>query len=78
MRFRQATRQDISSIAAIYERIHDQEETGQTTIGWVRGIYPVRRTAEDALNRGDLFVCEIEGSIVASGVINNKQVPEYA
>lgn len=77
MRFRIATQQDISSIAAIYERIHDQEETGTTTIGWVRGIYPVRRTAEDALNRGDLFVCEVDGAIVASGVINNKQVPEY-
>lgn len=78
MGFRKATRNDIDAVSTIYDRIHDMEEAGKTTIGWVRGIYPVRKTAEDALGRGDLFVCEAKGRIVASGIINNRQVPEYA
>ena len=77
MKFRKATQEDIPSIAAIYERIHDQEETGKTTIGWMRGIYPERKTAEEALDRDDLYVCENDGTIVASGIINTRQVPAY-
>lgn len=78
MNFRSATIKDIDAINVIYDRIHDMEEAGKTTIGWVRGIYPIRKTAEDAVCRGDLFVCEADGKVVASGIINNKQVPEYA
>lgn len=77
MKFRKATQEDIASIAAIYERTHDEEEAGKTTIGWVRGIYPVRKTAEQALDRDDLYVCEIDGIIGASGIINTRQVAAY-
>ena len=34
----------------------DEEEKGLTTTGWIRNIYPTRKTAEDALERNDLFV----------------------
>lgn len=78
MNFRKATINDIDAVTAIYDRIHDMEEAGKTTIGWVRGVYPVRKTAEDALLRDDLFVCESDGRVVASDIINNKQVPDYA
>lgn len=37
--FRKATHDDLDAIAAIYERTHDEEEAGRTTIGWVRSIY---------------------------------------
>ena len=55
-----ATEQDIDSIEKIYDRIHDAEEAGKATPGWIRGVYPVRKTAEDALKRGDLFVMKVE------------------
>lgn len=72
-----ATKEDIDAIEKIYERIHDEEEKGLTTIGWIRNIYPTRKTAEDGLARGDLFVLEDEGTIVAAAVINQIQVEEY-
>ena len=36
-----------------------------------------RKTAEDGVRRGDLFVLEDEGGVVAAAVINQIQVPEY-
>lgn len=76
--FRKATVNDIDRISEIYEEIHDAEENGDVTIGWVRGIYPTRKTAEAALASDDMFVEEIDGTIVAAARINREQVPEYA
>jgi len=76
--FRQAAQADIDSIVQIYDAIHTAEEEGSAVIGWQRSIYPVRKTAEDALSRGDLYVAEDAGKVIASGIINQIQVPEYA
>ena len=35
-------------------------------------------TAEAALNRGDLFVEEVDGKIIGTAILNQIQVPEYA
>lgn len=77
MEIREATKDDVNSIEKIYESIHDGEEKGLTTIGWIRNIYPTRKTAEDALARKDLFVMEDENNIVAVAIINQLQVDEY-
>jgi GNAT superfamily N-acetyltransferase len=78
MIIRKATKDDIARIVAIYSAIHDEEESGRVSIGWNRAIYPVRETAEDAVARGDMFVEEDDGRIVATGIINQRQVPVYA
>lgn len=41
-------------------------------------MYPVRQTAEDALNRDDLFVLDAADIIIGSGIINQNQVDVYA
>ena len=71
---RKATEADAGAVAAIYGAILDLPYD----IGWVRGVYPTIKTAEAALERGDLFVCDDGGKIKASAVINKIQVPEYA
>jgi len=75
---RKATAADLDGIAGIYDRIHTAEERGEATIGWQRGIYPERATAEAALARDDLFVQEEDGAIVGTGIINQLQVDSYA
>ncbi len=77
MKVRKAQDTDIESIEKIYNRVHDAEEKGLSTVGWIRGVYPTRKTAEEALNRGDLFAMEENGKIAAVAVINQIQVPEY-
>ena len=75
---RLAEKKDVPAVAEIYRRIHECEQRGEMTIGWLPGVYPVEATAQAALDRGDLYVCEEEGHILASAVINTVQVPEYA
>lgn len=77
MIIRKAIRKDIDFIENIYEKIHQAEENGFISVGWKRDIYPVRKTAEDALKRHDLFVMEENGVILASGIINQEQVDVY-
>ena len=77
-KIRLATQNDIDAVIAIYEHIHKMEAEGQTHIGWNPSIYPIRATAEEALQRGDLFVYEQDGRIMASAIINKTQVPIYA
>lgn len=77
MRVRTANIKDLDRIEEIYEKIHDGEEQGLTTIGWIRGVYPTRATAREAIDRGDLFVVEDNGKIVIVAVINQIQVDEY-
>ena len=45
---------DLDQIAAIYDAIHTEEESGRATIGWIRAIYPTRQTAADAIQAGDM------------------------
>lgn len=74
---RKATAADIANVSDIYKRIHDEEESGRVRIGWVRGIYPEKETAEAALQRGDLFVEEADGRTVGTAIINQIQVDVY-
>lgn len=74
---RKANVGDIDAVSEIYEHIHTAEEQGKAVIGWIRGIYPERKTAEAALSRGDLFVEEAEGRIVGTAIINQIQVDTY-
>ena len=77
MEIRKAVKDDIDSIAEIYEKVHDAEEGGEVFTGWLRGIYPTRKTVEDALNRDDMFVIEDEGNVAAAAIINQLQVDVY-
>lgn len=76
--FRKATKNDLDAIAAIYEKLHDLEAAGRGCTGWIRDVYPTRETAQTALDLGDLFAEEAEGTVVAAARINQEQVPEYA
>lgn len=75
---RKATGKDIDGIAAIYNKVLDQEEQGHASIGWERGVYPTKDTALLALERGDLFVYEQDGQLLATAIINHRQMDSYA
>ena len=79
IRFRQAERRDAQAIADIYERIHDREEAGPVTVGWVRGVYPTYDSAMESIKVGDMYVGEADGQIIAAARINQDQVqPMYS
>ena len=75
--FRKALKENIEKIENIYSDIHTCEETGMLEIGWIRTVYPTRETAENALERGDLFVAQDDEEVVGAAIINNQQVDAY-
>lgn len=77
MIFRKAQECDIDKIEKIYSDIIAEEEKGLSAIGWIRGVYPTRKTAEAAHFRGDLFVAEDDGVVVGAAIINKQQVDTY-
>lgn len=74
---RKAQPKDIQEIVQIYEEILDQESEGMKRIGWIRGIYPTANTALEALEKGELFVYEQNGSVLAAAKINQEQMLAY-
>ena len=78
MIIRKAVQKDLDAVERIYDAIHTAEENGKQTIGWIRGVYPVRATAEGALKRDDLFVLEDDGEVRGTGILNQMQVDSYS
>lgn len=77
MLFRKAALRDVDAIAASYDRTHTEEEAGRLHVGWQRGVYPERETALAAIDRDDLYVCELDGQVAAAAIINHLQLEEY-
>ncbi len=75
--YRLAKEEDVAKVAKIYENILDNENTAPFT-GWIKGIYPTKSTARDAFEKGELYVCEKDGKIIASAKINQEQMPGYS
>jgi ribosomal protein S18 acetylase RimI-like enzyme len=78
VKIRKGTSADLDGIECIYNEIHSEEENGTVRTGWLRGVYPVRATAQSALQRDDLFVMEEDGQIYGAAIINQIQVYVYA
>jgi len=75
---RKALEKDIQAVWEIYRLIHDEEEAGRTTTGWKREVYPTYETAQNAFEKGELYVMEEEGRVVAAARINQDQEEAYS
>ena len=78
VKIRKATKYDIEAVATIYKHIHSSEREGKTHTGWIEGVYPTEETAKTGVERGDLFVYEDDGKILASARINKEQMDIYS
>ena len=65
---RKAQKDDTERIAEIYDAIIESDnnaDSGDSHVGWQKGVYPTAKTAEDALERDDMFVMVERERIVA-------------
>lgn len=76
--FRLADENDLDRIEEIYDALHSAENQGKTTSGWVKGVYPTRKTAESAISKKEMFVLLEDEKIIACARINQEQDKEYA
>ncbi len=70
------TTKDVDELEILYDALNDHFSRAVNYPGWIKGIYPVRETAEDAINEGSLFVLRIDRLIAGSVVLNH--TPEAA
>ena len=76
--FRKATAADVKAVSNLYEKIHQAESRGEMCIGWLPGVYPVEDTARGAQERGELYVYEEAGAVLAAAILNGTQPEAYA
>lgn len=76
--FRLAVADDITGVCSLYDKILELEAEGKINTGWVKGVYPTKKTALEAFDGGELFVFEEGGRVLAAARINRKQELEYA
>ena len=70
------TTEDVDELENLYDALNDHLSRAVNYPGWIKGIYPVRETAEDAIKEGSLFVLRIDGLIAGSIILNH--TPEAA
>ncbi|MDR2918431.1 MAG: GNAT family N-acetyltransferase [Tannerella sp.] len=67
---------DINELETLYDTLNDYLSVTVNHPGWIKGIYPVRETAEDAIIEGSLFILKRDGLIAGSIILNH--TPETA
>lgn len=73
----QATTADIDELEMLYNDLNDHLESTVNHPGWIKGIYPVRETALQALEEGNLFIAKDNGKIAGSIILNHHPEAAY-
>lgn len=68
---------DINALEEIYNDLNDYLHLGINYPGWLKGVYPVRETAETGIKEGNLFTLRIGNRIAGSIILNHKQEEAY-
>lgn len=74
---RKALPADVKSVENIYNELLKFESEHGAFTAWQAGVYPTRKTAEDALLTGSLYLFEEADEICASILLNQLQPKEY-
>ena len=74
---RKATKDDILRVAELYNILLDYEEKHVKYTSWQKGIYPTADTAKLGVKNDSLYVCEIDGKLLGTVILDTKQPPEY-
>jgi len=68
---------DLDELAALYDELNDHLAAHTNFPGWIKGIYPIRESAEDGLADNSLFVARIKDKIVGSIILNHRPEEAY-
>ena len=78
MTIRLATIDEFEAIRSFYHHITDWLDTVPYGPGWKKDIYPSPDELKDALNKNELWLCEIDGEYAGSMIINSASCEEYS
>lgn len=74
---RKATPDDITSVAMLYSKAIDYENSHVKYTSWQKGVYPTAETARLGVKDNSLYVYEENGRLLASVILDTIQPPEY-
>lgn len=74
---KRANKHDIDELSQLYDELNDCLEAGINNPGWKKGVYPVRKNAEDGIEKGDLYVTRHQEKIVGSVILSHKPEGAY-
>ena len=74
---RKATSNDIKSIATLYDRVIDFQAANGSYMSWIKGVYPTKKTASDALSLDTLYVYDSNGKVAGSVILDCVQPKDY-
>jgi len=77
MEIRKGRFEDLDELERLYNDLNDHFLSTVNYPGWIKNIYPVRQTAEDAIAEEILFVVEIDNRIVASVILSHEPEKAY-
>lgn len=76
-KFELASISHIEEIDALYDSITSHLSENTNYAGWIKGVYPVRKTAEDAIEDKNMFILTLYEKLVASVILNDIQPKSY-
>lgn len=68
---------DLDELGALYDAVNDHLAGGVNYPGWTKGAYPTRRTAEEGVRAGGLYVARLDGRIAATAILSHEPEPAY-
>ena len=74
---RKATEKDILTIAKLYDDIIDFQNANGSFMSWIKGVYPTKATADEALKLDTLYVYDLNGFVFGSVILDCIQPKEY-
>ena len=74
---RAATANDIDAIGRLYDDLNDYLASHENYPRWKKGVYPIREDAEEAFQKGNLYVAVIGENVVGTVVYSDQQEEAY-
>lgn len=73
-----AVAEDIAKLAKLYDDLNDFLAAGQNYPGWIKGVYPTYKDAENGFLEGNLFVAKQNNTIAGSVILSHHPEPAYS
>ncbi|WP_195984020.1 GNAT family N-acetyltransferase [Clostridium sp. D33t1_170424_F3] len=76
--FEKGTKMDVNELEKLYDALNDYLARHTNFPGWIKGVYPVRKTAEDGIEEGTLFVARSSGQIIGTVILRHEPEAGYS
>ena len=78
MNLRKAEKNEFEAVRAMYWELIDEMRDAEYRPLWEKNVYPADDQLREAIEKGELYVCELDGELAAAMIVNHACSPEYA